>query len=345
MQKTKYYDSRNNCNAIINSSNNKLIVGCKNTIIPNSVKSIGNRAFSFSRLTSLTIPNSVTSIESSAFYYCESLTSITIPSSVTKIEYGTFWCCYNLKSITIPNSVNTIGMYAFYQCYNLQSVTIPNSVTSIEDAAFYRCNGLTSITIPNSVTSIGSSAFQYCDKLQSITIPKSVKSIKDYAFNNCPINKSVTVLWETPPTINYWVSGGSYGTLHVPKGCASSYKAKEYWANFTIIENAVDKSLGKCKSPIITFTSGKIACSSATSGAVCHYKYNIINSSGAGDNGADVILKIKISAYATAEGFEDSDTVTETFDNKVAGGSCDVNGDGIVNMQDANIIVNKYLGK
>ena len=114
------YDSRNNCNAIIDTSTNKLIVGCKNTIIPNSVTSIGRSAFSgCSGLTSVTIPNSVTSIGDGAFGDCSGLTSVTIPNSVTSIGYGAFSGCSGLTTVTIPNSVTSIGKDAFYNCSGL----------------------------------------------------------------------------------------------------------------------------------------------------------------------------------------------------------------------------------
>ena len=203
------YDSRNNCNAIIETKTNTLIAGCKTTIIPNSVTSIGEYAFwccetltnieipysvasignsafyGCSRLTSVTIPNSVTSIGNFAFGYCTRLTSIVIPNSVTSIEQYTFYNCYSLASIEIPNSVTNIGEYAFYDCKGLTSITIPNSVTNIGDSAFGGCTGLTSITIPNSVTSIGDGAFRYCNGLTSIVIPNSVTSIGNGAFQSC----------------------------------------------------------------------------------------------------------------------------------------------------------------
>ena len=114
------YDSRNNCNAIIESSTNTLICGCKNTTIPNSVTSIGNYAFSgCSGLTSVTIPNSVTSIGFSAFYGCSGLTSVTIPNSVTSIYTSAFWGCSGLTSVTIPNSVTSIGSQAFWGCSSI----------------------------------------------------------------------------------------------------------------------------------------------------------------------------------------------------------------------------------
>lgn len=91
-------------------------------------------------LTSVTIPNSVTSIREFAFACCDGLTSITIPNSITSIDESAFAYCRELKSITIPDSVTTIGESAFEGCIELTSVTIPNSVISINDSAFWDCN-------------------------------------------------------------------------------------------------------------------------------------------------------------------------------------------------------------
>ena len=108
------YDSRDNCNAIIETATNTLIAGCQNTTIPNSVTSIGDWAFDG----------------------CSALTSVTIPNSVTSIGWGAFNGCYSLTSVTIPKSVTSIGEWAFWGCSSLTSVTIPNSVTSIGEEAF-----------------------------------------------------------------------------------------------------------------------------------------------------------------------------------------------------------------
>ena len=155
-------------------------------IIPNSVTSIGEWAFSGCKsLTSITIGNSVTSIGDYAFFECSSLTSMTIPNSVTSIGDHAFQYCTYLTSVTIGNGVTSIGDYAFRDCSSLISVTIPNSVASIGDDAFYRCTSLTSVTIGKSVTSIGNSTFRGCSSLTSITIPNSVTSIGNLAFEGC----------------------------------------------------------------------------------------------------------------------------------------------------------------
>ena len=143
------YDSRNNCNAIIRTSDNYLISGCQNTIIPNNVVIIGEEAFNgCTSLESIVIPNSVTSIEGSAFYGCTSLTKIVIPNSVTNIGNAAFGSCTSLESIVIPNSVTSIGN-VFTGCTSLTSITIPNSVTSIGINAFRECTGLTNVTFAN----------------------------------------------------------------------------------------------------------------------------------------------------------------------------------------------------
>ena len=189
------YDSRDNCNAIIETSTNTLLIGCKNTTIPNDVTCIGNSAFSgCSGLTSVIIPNSVTSIENYAFSGCSGLTSVTIPSSVTSIGgyvfEGTPWynnqpdgliyigkIAYRYKgvmpentSIEIEEGTLVISENAFELCGCLISITIPNTVTSIGNWAFNGCSSLTSVTIPNSVTSIGEQAFSGCSSLNSVII-------------------------------------------------------------------------------------------------------------------------------------------------------------------------------
>ena len=137
----KVYDSRNNCNAIIETDTNTLISGCQSTVIPNSVTSIGEFAFGgYDNLTSITIPDSVTSIGNMAFYYCPSLTSITIPDSVTSIGGYAFSVCWSLTSITIPDSVTNIGNRAFEYCDSLKNIYYTGSEEQWNKIDIYRFN-------------------------------------------------------------------------------------------------------------------------------------------------------------------------------------------------------------
>ena len=130
------YDSRNNCNAIINSNTNVLVSGCNNTVIPDSVTSIGKYAFGGVLSSFISIPNSVTVFDDYAFESNFSFSSITIPNSVTTIGEWVFGYCYNLTSVTIPNSVTSIGDYAFGSCIALHFIVVPYSAVTISNRAF-----------------------------------------------------------------------------------------------------------------------------------------------------------------------------------------------------------------
>ena len=245
--KNTVYDSRDNCNAIIEKTTNALIAGCQNTVIPNSVTSIGNGAFcGSSGLTSLTIPNSVTSIGDNAFTSCSGLISVTIPNSVTSIGEYAFQDCSGLTSITIPSSVTSIGAWAFSICSGLTSITFPNSVTSIGEAVLYGCSGLISVAIPNSLTSIGAVAFCGCSSLTSIIIPNSVTNISKSAFSNCYNLTTVVVQRTTPLAIgSLTFDNCTNATLYVPKNSKPAYQSAIYWKDFKAIKEFPDADVNQ----------------------------------------------------------------------------------------------------
>ena len=201
--------------------------------IPNSVKSIGEKAFINCSLQAITFGNGVTSIGRHAFLGENGVTKVTtvnitdiakwcaitfedewsnpttiarkfymngkeikeleIPNDVTSIGNYAFSCCANLTSIIIPNNVGFIGNSSFGGCENLTSIIIPNSVTSISNRTFAGCKKLVSITFPNNLSAIGDYAFNGCKSLTSITIPNSVTSIGDNSFYDCSGITSLTL--------------------------------------------------------------------------------------------------------------------------------------------------------
>ena len=160
-----------------------------NIIIPSvyndlPVTEIGERAFEDTSVSSVTLPETITSIGGAAFFDCDRLTGINIPAGVQSIGASAFKGCSSLKSIALPD-IPAIGNFTFSGCASLAEITIPQSVASIGSSAFEGCESFKNITIPENVASIGDSAFYNCGSLQSVTIGKGVESIQSWAFRNC----------------------------------------------------------------------------------------------------------------------------------------------------------------
>lgn len=181
-----YYDSRMNCNAIIETATNTIIVGCNGTTIPEGVERIARDAFvGAERLKKLVLPASLKEIGASAFVHT-AIEEIDIPEGVTKLEAYTFQYCENLHKVTLPQSLTSIGHAALSHCA-YKELDIPNSVTHIEDYACDCCEYLETLTIGSGVRHIGYAAFEGCRKLSKVVshIPAdSLFVIDSSTFNN-----------------------------------------------------------------------------------------------------------------------------------------------------------------
>ena len=187
------YDSRDNCNAVIKTENDSLVLICKNTTLPSGITKIDDYAFYNSGITSMVIPPSVKSIGKYAFANCMSLTSVTIPDGVTTIGNSAFRECRALTEITLPKALTAISPYTFYNCLNMKNVTIPDGVTTIDNDAFNGCSALTEVTFPEVLTTINNYAFYGCRKLTSINIPAATTTVGANAFTGCSGLESITI--------------------------------------------------------------------------------------------------------------------------------------------------------
>lgn len=241
------YDSRNNCNAIIETSSNMLVAGCSKTVIPDGITSIRTESFmKCGGLTSIDIPNSVQSIGSGAFVFCPDLTSVTIGDGVTAIEDNTFSTCPKLETLTLGSRVESIGRNAFKECSSLASLDIPNSVKSIGEEAFSYCSKLSSITIGNNVETIeiqafsnctslvsvnilakttGHAAFYKCSNLSHVTLSDNVENLGDMAFGYCTSLTEISIPRSVTSMSQAFLYCTSLVSTNIPKSVTNIYNA------------------------------------------------------------------------------------------------------------------------
>lgn len=233
------YDSRNNCNCLIETATNKIIQGCCNSTIPNTIETIGTYSFGYCNITkSLTIPSSVTTIESYAFSY-STLTSVSMYART--IGQYAFQYCKNLSSLTLNSGIETIEQYAFQYCSSLGTVSMPNTITSIGGHAFYYCTGIRSLTLSSSLTTIGYNAFRVCSGLTTINVPASVTSMSATAFAGCTSLQTANLyLTASSYTLSSATSGWFFGCnsslkLHIPSSVTSPNTAYggQYWRYYS----------------------------------------------------------------------------------------------------------------
>ena len=286
-----YYDSRNNCNALIETASNILLKACPSTVIPNSVVEIGSSAFSgISSLKAITIPNSITAIRAAAFNGT-GLTSVYIPSSVTEITPNPFSNCNALESIKVDannpvyDSRNNCNAIIEKKTNTLVSgcknTVIPHGIKIIASSAFNNVTGLDSLKIPYGVEQIMNSAIS-SSSISHVEIPKSVKYIESYAFAWNSQLTSVVSKIKDPSTVScgYDLFEGSYGyngyytttyetaTLYVPKGTKDLYSHTSPWSNFKNIEEMDGEKLAK---PTLSFDGRYVKAESTDSDVDMYY--------------------------------------------------------------------------
>ena len=319
------------------------------------VESIGFGAFQdCAVLISITIPDSVTSIEACAFSNCVSLESITIPDSVTSIGYDAFWrtdfissqtgvkyadkwvvgCDANVTSAELKTGTRGIAKDAFRDCTILESITIPDGVTYINWRAFYKCTSLKSITIPDSVTNMSSNVFIGCTSLESAIIPDSLTRIRELTFMDCTSLKSITI----PKSIT------NIGNLAF-SGCESlesitilNPDCEIYMSNETICNSSNENAKAYYKGIIYSYADSTVQ----TYADKYNYKFLAINDYGViGDANSDQKVTAVDAAFIFSEFKKIYHGGEGTFTAEQLG-RCDLNGDGKITAIDASKVFSIY---
>ena len=185
----KSFDSRNDCNAIIETNSNRMIYGCKNSTFPLSISILGPGCFYHildKNFNSITIPKHISEIQELCFSQSIYLQNIIFLGNINKISDSSFGLCCSLKSIKMPYAnPKTIEEDAFYGCYSLDEMVLPDSIEIICSGAFDKCFNLKNIKLSKNLLTIKSNAFANCQSLKYMIIPENVKYIDDNAFLNC----------------------------------------------------------------------------------------------------------------------------------------------------------------
>lgn len=295
-------------------------------ILPNSITALGNICFRFCHnLTSVKLPDNITSLGDETFMRCSKLSVIELPKKLISLGQYCFMNC-NITKLTLPNSITTIGQGCFYSCSNLETVTLPQNITNLPAACFEDCKELSEITLHEGITSLGQSCFAGCSSLTSIKLPKSINKITGSMFNGCFENCSnlseVTCLWNNLDDIDVanctFNNIFSEARLYIPKGTTEIYKAKEPWSNFKYIieENDITEDAEKCQTPTISYSDKKLTFTSLTEGAKYHYTItddDVKTEAYSEDGIIDLSASYKISVYASADGYKNSDRATATL--------------------------------
>ena len=311
------YDSRNNCNALIETSTNTLLLGTGSTVIPTSVTTIGN----------------------SAFEGCSSTSAMVIPDNVMTIGENAF-SGSRFSSITLPEGLTAISKHMMSLCYNLTEIEIPSEVTSIGYYAFYADKALTSVDIPSKVESIAEGAFSYCDNLERITIPASVTSIEKNAFLSSMNLVHVEVGMMAPITIDATAfPNRANATLYVPVGTKSLYENAPYWEEFNEIVEVVSTVAGDANGDGTVNVTDYLAVANYILGLnYSNFNVTAADVNGDGDvNVTDYVGVANIILYGRSQGTSVNAVMALNADESSTWMELEPTKDGKINLQLHNI--------
>lgn len=352
--------------------------GCVNlssVTLPSGVEAIARYAFyGCNSLTSVSFPGTLTSIGDYSFSHCENLATVTLPASLTTIGNSAFSRCPALTAALLPDALTSLGNNAYFGCTSLADLTLPAGLTAIKYSTFANCSTLTAVNLPSSLTSIGYDAFSGCTSLTSIDIPAAVTSISDRAFDGCSSLTSVQVAqgnlnYDSRDNCNALIETASNTLL---LGCMNTVIPETVTA---IGERAFFNCTGltSITIPELVTTIGDYAfyncvgVTSVTSQAVippaCEYW-----SFGSCYDATLHVPQQSLEDYRSAEywklfksivsgagfgdvdgnGIVEMDDLTTLINLLLSGGdlpaSCDVNGDGETDMDDLTALINMLLG-
>ncbi len=295
--------------------------------LPGSLTYMGNNCFNCCRsLASIYLPEDIKTLGNGCFSNCSSLASINLPNSITSMGDGCFSGCSSLASIGVPDGITVLGIGCFTNCNSLTSVDLPNGLTMLAEYCFMGCSSLASIDLPSTITSIRNACFRDCTGLTSIDLPASIKGLYNHCFYGCIALSSVKCHWESWDGVSI-ITDGLFGgipaeaTLYVPEGTTELYQSREPWTSSfkNIVEfetETPEQPTPQCACPTVAFENNKLQFTSTTEGAQFHYtivapdaKENVLSADGV----CELACKYNITAYASAEGHTNSETVTATL--------------------------------
>ena len=297
----------------------------------------------------------------------EEIKNLVIPEGISSIGKNSFAGGSGFTSVAMPSGITSIGERAFFNCSGLANIQFSENLTNIEPYAFCGCSSLESLSLPNGLQSISFEAFKNCSGLKTISIPKTVTEISSWAFSRCGNLENVISLIESPFEIYETVFSVesepslvfTTAKLYVPKGTKEKYETTKGWNKFEHIIEIIPTG-DKCATPTIAYEQGELVFSCETEGAQFVSEIKVADAKKGNEARVTLVPNYEITVYATADGYADSDVATATIgwrngtpvmegfsniDLGKANNSCDVNGDGSIDVADIATIISEMAAR